>query len=232
MKQKEQAANRKGGNHKMTNHIFDEDFNYFLEKFGSPDESTPIPELVFTEYQNKLPEQLFSYWRKLGSCSFYTGLFWMVNPADYQDLLESWLEGIPFDQSEDLSVIARSAFGVLYVWSRGKGEILTINPNINVIYLNQEKNSAPINTEEENFYMRCFWAFKKINSIDKTDANEQPLFSRALKKLGKLKSDEMYGFSHRLALGGKETLDNLEIVKLDVYHDLAQQMEPPKIIKI
>lgn len=42
----------------------------------------------------------------------------------------------------------------------------------------------------------------------------------------------MYDFSHRLALGGKETLENLSIVKLEVYHDLAQQMEPPQIIKI
>lgn len=40
----------------------------------------------------------------------------------------------------------------------------------------------------------------------------------------------MYGYAHRLSLGGKEALSNLEVVKLEVYHDIAQQMEPPRII--
>lgn len=39
------------------------------------------------------------------------------------------------------------------------------------------------------------------------------LFAPALKKLGRLKHDEMYGFVPALALGGPATLDHLQKVK-------------------
>ena len=80
--------------------------------------------------------------------------------------------------------------------------------------------------------MRYFWGFTDFEDVDETDEAEKPLFDRAHKKLGPLKSDEMYGFKHRLALGGKEAVSNLAIMKLEVYHDLAQQMESPEIISI
>lgn len=216
----------------MTEYRFDEDFDGFLEDFGEPHDNEPIPETVIETYRDKLPEQLFTYWRALGACGFHNGLLWMVNPAEYQDLLDSWLEGSPFEQRNDLSVIARTAFGVFYVWGKGKSTVLKIDPSANLISYMIDNDEKNLHEKEENFSLRCFWGFKDIKYVDETDENEKPLFARALKKLGQLKSDEMYGFSHRLALGGKETLENLEIVKLDVYHDLAQQMEPPQIIKI
>jgi hypothetical protein len=216
----------------MTEYRFDEDFDGFLEDFGEPHDCTPITDEVIEAYRNKLPEQLFRYWRSLGACGFHNGLIWMVNPADYQDLLDSWLEGSLFENRHGLSVIARSAFGELYVWGKNKGDILDIDPLNNIISIFIRKEEKSVSNEKEDFLMRCFWGFQDKEDIDLADKDNKPLFDRALKKLGQLKSDEMYGFSHRLALGGKETLDNLEIVKLDVYHDLAQQMEPPQIIKI
>lgn len=216
----------------MTAYRFDEDFDGFLEDFGDPHDNEPIPDEVIEAYRDKLPEQLFTYWRALGSCGFHNGLIWMVNPADYQDLLDSWLEGSPFENRKYLSVIARSAFGELYVWEKNKGDILDIDPLNNIVSVFMRKEEQSVSEEKEGFLMRCFWGFQDKEDIDLTDESDKPLFSLALKKLGQLKSDEMYGFSQRLALGGKETLENLEIVKLDVYHDLAQQMEPPQIIRI
>jgi hypothetical protein len=216
----------------MNKYRFDELFDGFLKDFGEPHCCEPITEDTITEYCQKLPEQLFVYWREIGSCGFHNGLLWMVNPSLYQSILDSWLEGSPFENRNGLSVIARSAFGLLYIWEKGKGNVMTINPNNNVITLAAETDVKSLSLDDENQEMRIYWGFEDPEYIDETDINETPLFSRALKKLGQLKSDEMYGFSHRLTLGGKETLENLEIVKLDVYHDLAQQMEPPKIIKI
>jgi hypothetical protein len=42
----------------------------------------------------------------------------------------------------------------------------------------------------------------------------------------------MYGFSHSLSSGGEEVLDNLDIVKLTVYHAIARKMKEPEIIAI
>ena len=54
---------------------------------------------------------------------------------------------------------------------------------------------------------------KKKKRLDQKDDLETPLFDRALKALGPLARDEMYGFEPALALGGKADLRNLRKVK-------------------
>lgn len=216
----------------MTTYRFDEDFDGFLEDFGEPHDSTPIPESVIEAYRGKLPEQLFVYWRAVGSCGFHNGLVWMTNPAEYQDLLDMWLDGSPFESRSDLSVIARSAFGCLEVWAKGKGTVIAINPNLNIIYYDRQNDSTLLNEPREAIKLQRFWGHSAAEDFDKTDESEKPMFARALKALGQLKSDEMYGYKHRPALGGKEIVSNLDIVKLEVYHHLAQQMEPPQVIAL
>ena len=219
-----------------TNYRFDEAFDFFLSEFGEPHDRVPIPESVIDAYRDRLPEQLFVYWRALGACGFHDGLLWMVNPDDYRDLLDMWLDGSPFGKRKDLSVIARNAFGYLYVWGKGKGKVITINPNLNIVYYNPEIDNNNLSSKEEELEIKCFWAFSNVKFLDETDGSGKPLFARALKKLGPIGSDEMYGYKHRLALGGKESLGNLDIVKLGVYHHIAQQMgavmEPIQVITI
>jgi hypothetical protein len=215
-----------------TSYRFDEDFDYFLEKFGDPHDSVPIPEAVIEAYRDKLPEQLFIYWRALGACGFKDGLLWIVNPDEYQDVLKRWLKGTPFEYRSDLSVIVRDAFGHLYVWAKGKGLILYISPSVNLLSYRNETDSNDLDLAQENKKMRYFFGGTGAEDGDQADQNEKLLFARALKNLGPVKSDEMYGYSHRLALGGKNLLSNLEIMKLGVHHDIAQQMEPVQIIDI
>jgi len=216
----------------MTNYRFDEDFDGFLEDFGEPHDSTPIPESVIETYRGKLPEQLFVYWRAVGACGFHNGLVWMTNPAEYQDLLDMWLDGSPFENRNDLSVIARNAFGCLYVWGKSKGKSIIIDPNLNIIFYDPLNDSTPLDDAREAIKLQRFWGHSDIEYFDETDESESPMFTRALKALGQLKSDEMYGYKHRPALGGKEVVSNLDIVKLEVYHHIAQQMEPPQVITL
>jgi len=212
---------------------FDEDFDGFLEDFGPPGNQEPIPESVIEAYKHKLPERLFVYWRALGACSFGDGLFWMTNPDEYQDLLDGWLEGTPYESRTDLSVIARTAFGDLYVWASRKGSVFTIHPSSSLISRSAlQDDAATLSPEDEQKKMRYFWGFKSLRSVDETDGADKPLFARALKKLGPLKSDEMYGYAQRPSIGGKDSISNIEIAKLYVYHDIAQQMEEPTLMDI
>jgi len=209
----------------MQKYRFDEYFDYMLEKIGEPHDIQKVDEAVIERYKDKLPEQLFKYWREIGWCGFGNGLLWMVNPAEYEDILTYWLGNSDLGDRDDLSVIARSAFGKLYVWASKKGEILSINPHTNMMMYDNEKDEKNNYTkEEENKYMRYFWSHQKKNFLDFKDESDQPLFNRALEKLGPLKSDEMYGFKHHYRLGGKMELENLEISKLEVYQHIASQL--------
>lgn len=216
----------------MTDDRFDKYFNEFLREFGEPHDCTPIPESVIDAYRDRLPEQLVVYWRTFGACGFHNGLFWIVNPDEYQDLLDSWLEGTSFEQRTDLTVIGRTAFGRLYVWAKRKGHVISIDPGVNLLSYDKEDDENALDDTAEDKKMRYYFGNKSPGDFDDPDEHDEPLFARALKKLGPVKNDEMYGYSHRLAMGGKALLSNLEIVKLHVYHDIAQQMEPLQYTRV
>ena len=210
----------------------DKGFSHFIKKFGEPENCEPCNEKVITRYEDKLPQQLFQYWEELGWCSYAKGLTWMVNPKEYQDTLKEWLRGTLFEDRDDLSVVSRTAFGELSVWAKGKGKVLGIDPNLNVIYYYPEDDENSFSKEDENEKIRRFWGLKKVNNEDYKDKNENYLFQRALKKFGSLKKDEQYGYKFSPKLGGNELLDNMYIVKLDVYHSIASQLEKPELIII
>ena len=216
----------------MSNFRLDEDFDYFLSEFGEPESRQRIDNEVINHYASVVPYQLIKYWHSLGSCAFGNGLVWLTNPADYKVTLEEWLQGTQFEGRKDLSVFARTAFGELQVWAKGRGNIMNIDAHHSVIFYRSEYEKETLSSEKEDFKFRVWWSASAPEHFDYEDDSDKPLFKRAFKKFGALGPEDMYGFSHCLALGGKETLDNLGIVKLEVYHDLAKQMKEPEIIEI
>jgi len=150
----------------------DKEFDYFLKKFSKAKECVACDEEVILAYEHKLPEQLFKYWRELGWCAYGDGLIWMVNPAEYEEILENWIEGTVFEDRDDLSVIARNAFGELYIWAKGKGEVLATNPHLGILTYFIENDENDFDYEEENKYMRYFWSGQEKKYLDYQDDNE------------------------------------------------------------
>jgi len=216
----------------MTDYRFDKFFDFFLKKFGEPHDSKSASEAVIERFAHKLPDQLFSYWRQLGWCGYGNGLIWMTNPAEYEAILENWLQGTPFEDRDDLSVIARTAFGELFVWAKGKGDVLGINPVLNIIYHYTDDEEKNYEGEQENEYMRRFWTKRKKEAADCKDKSDNLIFERTLKKLGVLKPTEVYGFKHHYAIGGDLSLDNVDIMDHAVYHDICCQIAPTQVITI
>jgi hypothetical protein len=211
---------------------FDPNFDHFLNDFGLANQAVVISNEIINRYAAIVPQQLITYWQGLGSCAFSDGLIWLTNPADYEITLAGWLEGTPFEGRKDLSVFARTAFGELKVWAKGRGNILNINAHDSIIFYFPKNDERRMTDSEENRKLGIWWLSKDREDLDYEDIKGKFLFKRALKKLGQLEHDEMYGFSHSLSLGGKEALDNLDIVKLTVYHDIARKMKEPEIIEI
>ena len=136
---------------------YDEDFDFFIEDIGKPKECVACDEKIIAAYEHKLPEQLFKYWRELGWCAYGDGLIWMVNPAEYEEVLQNWIEGTVFEDRDDLSVVARTAFGELYIWSKGKGSVLVTNPHLNTLTYFSKKDTNNFDIDEENEDMQEFW---------------------------------------------------------------------------
>ncbi|RZF99421.1 DUF1851 domain-containing protein [Pseudoalteromonas sp. CO348] len=197
------------------NKFFDNFYNY--KGFGPAIKSIlPTPEQL-RFYQGVLPDNLLEYWEKYGFCGWGDGRLWIVNPADYQDLLTEWLKGTQFEimQNEGIdifSVIAIDAFGKMCIWGKNSGYSLKITSNYGMIFPMFNNEFYTQNGASKS--LDLFFATQSQKAeIDLKDHNEQPLFERAVEKLGPLENGEIYGFAPALALGGEPKLENLQKVK-------------------
>jgi len=182
----------------------DKVFARFIEKFGAPIERQEVPPSSIEYYRGKLPSSILDFWTEHGWCGYGDGIFWMVNPQEYEGVLASWLSGTELEKLDSYHLIARSAFGDLYLWGEKTGSSLEITSILSRYSLDDFK-SENIDMDKE------FQIFLFSKEVDSNDYGG--LFNLAKKKLGILNRDEMYGFVPALMLGGPDTLKNLEKVK-------------------
>lgn len=198
----------------------DEDFEYFLTKMGPAIEIRQVPPSIVELYRGKLPNRLLSYWKENGWCGYAEGLFWTVNPQEYEPVLEAWIGETPFMEQDAYQIIARSAFGKLYFWGESTGDSLELfAPGA---YCFPGDFRLIQNTDLE---MQVFFSMQSREGNDYMD-----MFAPALNRLGRLKQDEMYGFVPALALGGKSSVKHLEKVKVIEHLVLLAQISPLEII--
>lgn len=209
----------------------DEYFNEFLtgEGFSPPFNSVPLDEETILLYQNRLPERLLGYWKEYGFSGFGEGLFWMVNPSEYQDILEKWLKQTHLWERESFYVIARTAFGELYVRGDKSNSSTIINPHLNKIIPGDAEKLEPTVASIDRG-IGIFFELKNKESLDYEDDKGKPLFQRCLKKYGPLGNDEMYTFSTALALGGSADIENIKKVKILEQLSMLCDLDTPVVL--
>lgn len=205
----------------------DEDFEYFVSKFGEATNQVSVPVETIEKWRTKLPDQLLTYWQEEGWGSYANGLFWIVNPDDYEDLVDEWLEDTLLEQIDAFHVVGRTAFGNLYVCGEHSGVNMTISCPLNAIFA-LPKDLKPKSKEDQDWSVKSFIGLS-ISECDLKDESGTPLFEQALAKLGPLAADEMYGFEPAIVLGGKMRLENLVKLKLDVHLTILRQLASPTL---
>jgi hypothetical protein len=212
--------------------MLDEDFKEFLdgEGFAPAIECRPVDDETLAYYQGKLPNRLLGYWREFGFCGYGEGLFWTVNPRDYAELLESWLQKTPLWGRENFYVIARTAFGKLHVWGDKSHDDTIIDPHYNTV-LPADLPEKEITPEQIERHMGIFFNVKNKKSTDYYDKDDKLLFKKALKKLGHLEPDEMYTFSPALAAGGAADIKNVTKAKIHEQLAILSELDTPQMLK-
>jgi len=196
----------------------------FTKKLGEPTYSQLVSETCFEKYHGILPSALLTIWKKAGWASWANGLFWTVNPSDYDDLAELWLENTPFPEIDRYHIIARSAFGDLYAWGQNNNQYFTIACPVNALIAQEKKIRTP--RDDANLSLGTFFSSRSKEGADMEDENGQSLFDQALEKLGPLAPDEVYGFEPPLFAGGAAALrvDHLAKLKLDQHLTILRQL--------
>ncbi|PPD18747.1 MAG: glutamyl-tRNA amidotransferase [Methylomonas sp.] len=209
----------------------DEYFTEFLEGegFAPAIECRSVDEETFSHYRGKLPDRLLKYWQEYGLCGYGDGLFWIVNPADYKDILEQWLINTTLWGKDDYHVIARTAFGTLYIWGEKSGARMPLDAYEHTLL--PSDTFVPVDKETKERFMGNFFSNMNKEYSDTCDSGGKFLFKKALKKLGPLKHDEIYAFVPALALGGSADIKNLQKVKIFDQLSILAQLEELTIMK-
>jgi hypothetical protein len=202
----------------------DEDFEVFIEEFGEATHRSEVP-ASSAAWRGKLPDLLLTYWKEEGWSGYANGLFWFVDPEQYEDLVDEWLENSPLEQIDAYHAIARSAFGDLFLCGEQTGRSVTLNCSIHAIFTQNNKLGRK-SRQEQDMSIRAFVGMDRDRCDLKDEAGE-PLSERALATLGPLAPDEMYGFEPALVAGGKMRLENLRKVKLDQHLTILRQLAAP-----
>lgn len=175
--------------------------NRILEDFNTI--STVSNELI-NKYKTKLPEEVIIIWQEYGFGTFYNGYLKVINPDDFIVSLEkSYFQG-------DVSIpIFATAFGDLITWEK--------NQFVGIVKYRYGDNDV-ISDGFEFF----------IDDVTDGELDEEYLsirqYNEAIKKYGSLEYDECFGYVPLLALGGKESVDNLKKVKIREHIALITEM--------
>jgi hypothetical protein len=207
----------------------DEAFEYFLTNFGPPIARRDVAPTSVDTQAGRLPALLLQYWREHGFAGYADGLFWTVDPTDYAEVLDRWLDQSPFKGQDDYQVIARTAFGCLFVWGTKSGASLLNAPH--GILFPDPAAGKYVQEGRAEISVQSFFVSMAKSHADFSDEAGKPLFRRAHKKLGVLQPDEMYGFVPALVLGGTATLASLEKVTIVEHLSMLAQMDTPRIIE-
>jgi hypothetical protein len=156
-------------------------------------------------YTKKVSAEFADMMKEEGLCSYMDGLFTTVDPALYEGVLKDYKV-----HSDKSIVLMKNAFGDLFYFDGFDCRILYTSHNENYSFTGGDA-------------VKYFFTFQMTEASFLTENFKKKLFGQALKKFGKLKPDETYGFVPAIPLGGEEKLDNIEKVKTLEYLSILSQ---------
>lgn len=153
-----------------------------------------VKQELFQKYEEILPGELIHWWREYGLGELLEGYLRIINPEEYQELLEdTYFRG-------KISVpILTTAFGDIITFEKHQyvGMVKYKNGNFEILADSFKHFTKYI---MDDYFWKMYF--------------EIPQYTEAVKSLGKLEHDECFGYVPLLGLGGGEKLDHLQKVKM------------------
>lgn len=73
----------------------DKFYNMFLTEFGASFYRKEVPISSIARYRGRLPDQLLTYWEVYGWSGYADGLFWTVDPQEFEPIVTEWVKQNP-----------------------------------------------------------------------------------------------------------------------------------------
>jgi len=186
-------------------------FMGFME--ASQNYATPDAQLI-ADYEGLFMDPkdtediIIDIWKINGLCTYKKGLFTFLNPKEYNEVARSFPE-----VSDKAEVFARTATGCLFLWEEyrfGK----------NIAFLNI--HTGVKNILSTSFNVLVEWSLAATNYW-KDNCNGKTEFA-VMEKFKNIPPDKCAGYKLALVLGGKESLENMELFDFKTHLEILAQL--------
>ena len=140
-----------------------------------------------------------------------------------------WLEGTEFEDKDTYHVIAVGAFGEVVVWGEKTGRAFSIDIPMGWITTGFNDEAKDILKRGANSVARGIIFYITPKTMDMSDDRGR-MFSRARRRLGLLKPDEIYGFVPAPMLGGPIVEANLQRVSGPEHMAMLAELGRPRVV--
>jgi hypothetical protein len=210
--------------------MINDDFEYYFEKYGKPENTAPVPAEDVGALSEEMPPLYGALLKEYGTFTQRNGMFKFVRTDSLASLAEMLLRGDPDLGDGKAKVFCFSIFGTLYFWHPvlGLGFVDLVKGEVTCFNLTSGE-SAPVG---ELFFGPFDVPFSmESESYDVFDDQDKPLFKRAFKKLGPAELMECYGFVPALAFGGEALLENLKKLSAPEHFAILAQATEFTLVK-
>lgn len=194
---------------KVREHIAMTFHRFILEKNINSIRQT-VDDAFIAKYADLSYPELTTLWQEVGLGSYCDGMLKIINPSDYQDVLNSCYI---MDYDKSFLPFMCTAFGDVFAYvknSRLKNYI---------VYLNVRYGTYLILPDNLVLLLGKI-IFNKSILKGWFDLENYPVIQEVIGTPG---YDECFGYSPLLALGGSESIENVRIVKTLPYIDISTQ---------
>lgn len=189
-------------------------YERFLEQNTGCTRQT-VNDAFLAKYADTAPKELIALWQEIGLGIFCNGLFRVVNPADYQEFVDTYIEDKE-KYFEYLLPFMTTAFGDIFVWVKDISQKREY-----VIFINVRSGNWNIITSRMDLlfslYIVSEECLKRYFDLKVSD------YSKLVDSLGLPAENECYGYVPALVLGGSKSLKNIQVVKMLPYIDIIAQ---------
>lgn len=184
-------------------------YEEFLEK-SLNNKRQAVDDTFIAKYADLSYPELNTLWQEVGLGSYCNGLFKLINPSDYQDVMNSCYV---MDYDTSFLPFMCTAFGDVFAYVK--------NPRLNnyVVYLNVRYGTYLILPAN----LRALFNKVMVNQSFLKGWFDLENYPVIQEKIGTPDFDECFGYSPLLAMGGTESIENVRIVKTLPYIDINTQ---------
>src|SRR5579883_2154887 len=165
-------------------------------------------------FKGKFPEEIIWIWRNMGYGVFEDGYLQIVDPEEYEFVFE-YIDKL----LEPTVVWGITALGDVLLWEGNDNWTIAPDEGDRATFVNVRNPRIRIIGSR----IRVYFNIKVNSEPDLLESYDAKPYLEIRNKLPKLQYGQCYGYVPNLALGGKKSIENLQVVDAKTYIDIIGQ---------